>query len=554
MALTVFSTPTNFFAKNAMPLKVKSNMYKLNNGTFATDTLSITAPPVQGNWFQFLASGQLIRFTFKTNPTGTFDLPLKGTQTYTQYANTLIAILQNKYLIDKYIILEALLQTNSTRIKFTSKNIGKQYNIYNDGGENWNSVLAGGFWTKGFTGHAADPAYSPNFRIWCEMYLEEVYKSNIYTPLPLFEEKPNESGICVFNLNKIAAFLSTKTPTVGQQLRRMTEHNKRFYFKLTEYYGNNPLPHEVVTSPVKRALLAGIDDYSKGLFAIRDVNNAFTSNRFLTHKSRIRKITKEQPEYLTFIASPGQMIEMRTTIYYTDGTSTDHRIYDLANAETNETWIMSTGVKNCSTIRNLINPAKTLKKYTCAISSIINNITVVHPAVTYTIIEENFLDLHIIYKNSFGGYDTERLFGEREPFIPVDKEDYIKPQDIQDTTRKTIYQKLESYQKRQKVSTGAISKAEFEIYLELFLSDDILLVHPNYGYLPIGLTGAKYDWGSTAENTRVHNFEIFNAHKDINYPFVRPVGTTSGTTTPPTGGWNDAELNIVSHERDEATF
>jgi hypothetical protein len=525
MSIAFITEPTEIsLAKNEMLLRARSNKVLKSEGTAAVATISIPNNPASAEWFSFSFDGILIKFTFSASgDIDDFVLPLNSGSWSTAYITTLRTEVQKNYYIKQYLKVTQ----SGANIIFTQRQRGSRFNFTAE------TNISGASWT---ITNGTDPVYFDT-EILLDIY---VRKNRVFKKLPTQSANIDTSGFFQFDIAE--HLLSQTAPQVpaihiakdenSPMVQSMTSHNLEYYYVMAEHYDGLARRH--YTSPEKRAIRAGVDDIAF-LDGFRDParNFLFPQKKWLTNRPTNREITINQPEYLSIIL-PEQTTEdfliigiiIKAKLYFKNGTEITKTIATLPVSNFTTVLVNTSPINNLNI--NTHNSGSPLTHYTVWAENTAEE--KIGEDVNYAIIPGDYLDLFLIYENSWGGYDTLRTFGEREAFMEVEKQGLERPRALgYNQNVKTIFSKLEGYQEKVKVSTGAISKSEFELLIDLLKSEDVYIFH-EVAFLPVEITPEKYDWGTTAENTRNLVFELSRSKKEINY--LNPAEFDNSAFTP----------------------
>jgi hypothetical protein len=509
------------FGKNTMPLVLRSNTYRINEPTAFSGTLTLKEQPTDGKTigFNFMRLEKTLIYTFRTNAQGVLDLPI-GDIFSQAYIVSLIKKLNNHYIFDKYYNLTT--SSLGRRIILTAKEPGS---IANMGAFPPTNSIVADFQT---TSNGIDTRFLPNFTFHVDLYIEEVFKSGKFTAIESMVGTPDEKGNAAFNLApRLETFLQPRMvqPTTIKRLEN--QNNKRYYFVVAEAHGISAEPSLIRKGTIRNILRAGIDDFGHKRFNHRDAKSFF-KGKWITHWPTQREITEEQPQYLSLLypgtpaaikkVSAGDGLKIYAQVKYKDGTqSNEFILHDAQEALQDEIFTFSTGILNNPQLRQL-NNQKEIDSYSIEARYFSRELSVnIAPKINFKVVSSHYQDLFLIYENSLGAWETIRVSGARKSKVEVKKEEYNRIQDITNTDRKTIFHQMESYSEPLAVTTGPIDPDVHKLMLELFTSEDIVLVTPK-GYLPVEISSDKYDFENTAENVKSHEFVIRRSQFERNYP------------------------------------
>jgi hypothetical protein len=531
--LTIINQPANVsFGRNSMPLHLRTNNYILSQGAKGFFSIIFTGFPAQNDWLLLRHEGKEYRFTFKLSPQFNYELPtFTSGMSIANYTLLLIEKFKELYIIDK---LFDVYQTSTNNIYFTAKEVGSKNFVTRSAQSSGNWAWGPGTWSSQFT--TLDKKFVPNYSLWLELFVEEIYKSQKYTSLPPIQGQPDEEGNVIFNVGpRLECFLQPGMPQPTTQKRLENQNNKRYFYKITESFGDSPIPQKFAQSTVRRVLRGGLDDHSHKLFNFKNSKSFITNKRWLSHWPTTREVTEEQPQYLSMLCQhlTNNTLKVYCKVNYADGsTSNEFILHTLQEALNDEIFTLAVGIQNTHALKSM-NAANPIKSYTIEART---NTMVIAPKITFKVVQAHFQDMFLLYENSLGAWETLRVNGARKSKTEVSKEEYFKVQDIIATDKKAIFHQMQSYHKKIAVTTGPIDTTIHDLCLEIFISEDIAIVTP-MGNLPIEIAADKYDWEDTSQNTRSHEFVIFRSQKDRNYPFagtiqiVNPNDTTTEVGT-----------------------
>ncbi|MDR1551868.1 MAG: hypothetical protein LBS69_00170 [Prevotellaceae bacterium] len=144
------------------------------------------------------------------------------------------------------------------------------------------------------------------------------------------------------------------------------------------------------------AIRCGIKDFG-------DSAGNFLRKNFLTWQPKMKKISRDQPEYLTYHATQASYFYI--TAYFADGTKDD---ISVAAMTANNVYTVNIGNK----LKSLPKPAVKAEAVVCATNSI--SAAKISKYQYYSIVPPARMEQNFLFENSLGGMDTVRCTGELE--------------------------------------------------------------------------------------------------------------------------------------------
>ncbi len=248
-----------------------------------------------------------------------------------------------------------------------------------------------------------------NLSFVCEVYLEEVYESGIFSLKYSSEHPAKADGTTDFNVQQVLnAFLDSQVPEFGDQIvRTVSEAFKRFYLSYFEKYGDPPAPDDTTTNETFYVLYGGLSEQE---FAKQTFFDSYldTIKPFMSWSPQTQPIADDQHAYLHFVVnnSAYSTLNLMGTIRYTDGTSTVQLLRSVTAVKPFEVLRFPAGIQQLQ-LQNL-NPSKIIASYDLQLMSDEIELSELR---TFEVYGAKAHYRKLLYLNSLGGWDHVLCFG-----------------------------------------------------------------------------------------------------------------------------------------------
>lgn len=481
MALTVNSSAEYFnFSRNPIYVEVETNNYSYvtNAGTKSFIFFYSLWNSVNGNTLTITWGSTTIVYTFRAATNiGADELAYKGGgQTNAEYISQLTADL----LTDTRITNFWNVGNYEGSLFLEAKNAGTGYDPYA-----CSSTVSGvGFWHQSGVDDIKT-VIRPNYKIQVALFVKV---GSGWQSVISIEKEPSANKIRT-DLQRYAnaklsydlpEFASYAVPYLPNPFK-CSNVIKQFRTVIAEIFGEVPIAQATTLSGATVTNMDGnkfiiTPSYiSKGGFdasrakVVNQYQHGYYFQKFLTRQPRIKKIARNQKEWLYWLADAD----------YSNGVSINYEVYDLkgkllySSYERSSTAVLANEIW-CFPIHNdslgyFVN--KTIGKIVVNLIDTISE-AVVSESFTY-IADDDFKpeETFLYFTNSDGGLDTIRLFGTKEMSSDYDREINERTETINDTTldgtiEQNSVEKLNSY----KVFSGWKTRAELIYIDELLMS------------------------------------------------------------------------------------
>jgi hypothetical protein len=215
-------------------------------------------------------------------------------------------------------------------------------------------------------------------------------------------------------------------------------------------------------------------------------------NKFLSWRNPVRTITREQPEWLYFLqvidrydyywAGLFDELVLNVTIYYDDNST--ETIKPFKNDTCQKYGVLEWPVSYSALELGNKEGVKTITHYECWIvhnkdednqdPTIYEDVS---EKVTYVLDEEDYLDTHYVFRNSFGVFETVRAIGLKENEFTTIKSEISKILEAGYSTEDGESEYYSSiFRDRYSVAINAPNKKDFDWFKDLLLSSDAYIV------------------------------------------------------------------------------
>lgn len=324
-----------------------------------------------------------------------------------------------------------------------------------------------------------------SFGLLFQLWVETEMLGGTYA-LRLEEKYPVDDGTALFNPAEVLrAYLTPNTPAANMTTAvEMDGCMRRFYVRVVEEYGSPLVQYDIATTPVRFAHLAGRTEPAR--VATPEwrtyLQPSVGAHKFLTTWPNVnwdaaKLVRPEQREFLAYIepALGGiDTIRLMADIYYTDGTSSlADELEQVTFEAAGRPLLFAVGIE----ARNL-NASKTVDRMRVWLRAVGTGLDVRLTEYRYFRVDHrpapNFRQLH--YFNSWGGWDTIALTGERTTGVQVQRltsrRDTTEPADmdgVRDT--ETVLQAIDQ---GHEVGTVYLHQDELPALKELLASERIV--------------------------------------------------------------------------------
>lgn len=500
--------------------EVLCNGYRTSAPVAGVYTLALVEDPTDGQEWSMVVGGTTITFTFVTaaNDSGT-QITIGGSTPVT-LANLLTALRGNYTMDQAFSMAEA-----SGTITMTARTPGALEVAFSN-----TTPVTLSFNT---TTPAADGVYAANYTANVQVWVEKVWNSGIYTPIPSLFGTPDEDRRARWDLSEsLLPYVGYDWPVYGAttaQLQRAMQ--RRFYVTQYESLGDPPEPRRVYSLGIRRAWYAGSRNAEHR--TIQDLFNLIRRldfpNPFLTYRGRGGKheVSLDQQHYLAWSRRVAkvtdQQIYMLCVVNYTDNTTETVQRHTDTNSSgwaQDDVMLFPTGFTKLGL--DLLQPTKTPYKYSVVIvDPSAEPISEVH---TFYIADNDANEVHLEFISSLGVVESVRCVGAWTEGISVEVDAVKRLLQAVNLTYPSVEKsnrvhQLQGAQRKRLLSTGFMDLNELLAVMDVLMSpEQRLLDHARGSRAPLCLVGAEHvvrQQGTPDENLHALNLEFLEGDTEM---------------------------------------
>ncbi len=388
--------------------------------TPVSDDYLAAAPATAVNYFEFSAvvavdtavvlswTDNSVTMTAKAAPDGSGNQFPNG-DGGTTYVTTLVAFFKANYFIDRdFVVTANVTDYAHPRLIFTAREQGADFNF--------NGTAPTGVITAG-----ADNSPVSNFMHHVEVWIanlnggfDQAFDANVS-----LDENPITGQSTIDIHDTLHSWLSQPgefdTPLIGALYAKYISSLRAYYVKYAQFFGDVPAIQKVNTSAICYVALGGLgmkNALVRNIISeLRPVTGDATKDRFLRQGSKNKQVTKEQPEWLSYINFTGGdiTVDLEISIYNDDATSNTFNAVEDLIIHAWEKYQFAVGF----TQLNIVGQQSAAKKpvyYTARLKSAAGYLT-----DTYSFaIDYNYREFsrYFVYENAYGAYQTIATVGK----------------------------------------------------------------------------------------------------------------------------------------------
>lgn len=253
-----------------------------------------------------------------------------------------------------------------------------------------------------------------NYRLYCDVRVEDVADSGTYVSKLKTELPPNSDGEVVFYQNEAFRDAFTFTPpTLNQNtIVRLTDRIKRFKSFTGELENTEVTPGALVESDANLVLYGGIDKFRWPTLNYLTAYIA-ANKKFLTWAPVQKYVDRLQEDYLNFWNYSEDIAELQLRIkaYFDDDTNETDIATTLSPVTYRSLYQIPAGPVNSGA--TLINPAKNLTHYELTLLDQ-DDVAVSETRTYYISPVRHPLTRFFMFLNSLGSFEVLRFTGQAE--------------------------------------------------------------------------------------------------------------------------------------------
>jgi hypothetical protein len=252
-----------------------------------------------------------------------------------------------------------------------------------------------------------------NFRLYCDIRVEENPYDDVYTSVMKVELPPDSDSKVYFYLREAFRGFLTFTPPEfnADDFLRLTDRLKRFKCFFGQLVDDETEPDEedltegdtnlVVFGGISKVKYPGFDFFETYLP---------TNKKFMTWAPVVKEVDRIQEDYLTFFIYNDliNVLQLQAKIYYSDGTDTTTVLKTYTGTYYTELFQLPAGPQNTGVL--LVDPEKVVTKY--ELSLLDQDDELISEVRTYHIAQVRHpLTRFFMFLNSLGAFEVVKFTG-----------------------------------------------------------------------------------------------------------------------------------------------
>ncbi len=467
MAVTPIIEPQQVApARNPMLLKLLTDNLWSVVGVKAQDGPLFSAAPIDGDTFTISFKTYSYTFTIKNavSPGDPYTwMRKKNTgETLSDYVtNIVLPTISKAYHIHQNYDLSLTLigspTPNLPQVIIRAKQTGSEWTIRNTVdpvtgriAENTDIRIDG-----------VDGLRRENFKIYCDIYVQEVPGTGDFILAGSPEADPDEDGYASFRLDRYITFDRDDLPTQGSYVSYNAKIIKPYYYVYGEKFGT-PIAHSGILGLGPQSAKIALDGgFRFDRFPSYQMGDAFydewvnaATNKFLTLAPRIQTICPQMPIWLYYYVHQGTSAVLKGKIFYSDGTDSTESLLSFPAVYTQIT-ALPVGLNQLGAALAFLDiDPDDVVAYELWIE--FDSSARRSESFTFLISDVQYeFNRFILFKNSLGGYDTLWCHGICEVGAEVDILSAKRNvPSLYDSSTRELLQYSKSYMESVKVSTG----------------------------------------------------------------------------------------------------
>jgi hypothetical protein len=514
MPLTVrYDTLPMTPVRNRAWLEVACDGYEQEAATVAQVDLQLTGQPSEGYALSItLPDGNVTVLTAVAGmPDDSGEQYSIGPTLADTFSSLLLTLNSNPYMV----LLYTMEDVGSETVRITARAAGA-----NPPGITFPAPT---FFDVAIVTEGADALLAPAYTANCRIYLERNWHSNVFEALPAVEQYPDENGLARWDLARmlkpyLERDIAEDWPAYGVTTPYVATHIfRRYYVDRWERYGDPPIDRKSLRSGVKYAWYAGTRNrdahLANELGAIFRYDNAPTP--FLTYRDRggsHHEVSADQQHvlawYRTYARVAGQVVKLKGTVFYDDGTSDNAVVqaWDDAAHKLGTVSVWPAGFKTLGL--HLLQEAKVPYKYQLELLNASDE--PVANKHTYWLKPTEVSELHLECINSLGAVESFRAVGRWMEALEPEREDLATLRTVVDGElpsheESDASQQLIGVTPMLEVTMGHVDRLEHFARMDILYSPQLRLVdHATQRKLPVRLVPGSVQVRERGAGTAEH--------------------------------------------------
>jgi hypothetical protein len=494
--------------------ELRCSGYRITAPVAAVFTIVLVQNPDSGMSFTLVLPTASVTFVWTTAAADDSGTQVQvGGDAVASLANLLAALNSNYWVRQLFSVTSA-----SSTITLTARNTGA---LVASLANTTPITMAFAEATAGSDGEFAE-YYTANIRIW----VERVWGSGTYTPLPAYDARPDEDRLCRWDVGSLLRpYVAHQWPAYASASPLLLVRlQARYYVDRWETDGDPPTPQRVYATTVRQAWYCGSRnlEHNSLLQLLGFVRRSDVPTPWLTYRGRRSRhtVSPAQQHYLGWYRSTvkvaNQQLRMAVVVTYQDNSTQS----TSKHVDTNGSGFDQGMVQLYPTGWNILGldalAGTDPVKYAVRIENHLG--TALSEWHTFYLAEEDANELHLEFVSSLGVVESVRLKGAWEHGMSTEFLDASRWRPLLDQLRPSLQESdhvhhLLGAQRTRKASTGYMPRWELEALADLLVSPELRLVdHERGTRLPVRLVSGQAlqlkQQGTEEEHLYTMNLEL----------------------------------------------
>lgn len=314
-----------------------------------------------------------------------------------------------------------------------------------------------------------------NHSISATLYVENVYKSGTFEPIPEMVLNADDSGNAWINFSRILKKrVKSNLPLFeASTFSRCQEMVKRYKVVFKEFYGDPATEQNSKETAVFEIVKGEVNSSAFPNFSL--ISYLFSSKNYLSRQSEIRETWLKAKQYLYFMMpTAGANLNVKVKAYYSDGSTADSTPYQIAGALIKDIFCFPVSPDDL----NLISSNKNLFMYEVWMVYASGSYSgeTAGKKITYKIVKKPKTGRSFLFENKFGGFSTILTY-RQDNKLQVERDENLKTlAPGYSPLSGDIQSEITLVEDEFEVITGPLPIREAEFLKEMLLSKEFYLI------------------------------------------------------------------------------
>lgn len=250
-----------------------------------------------------------------------------------------------------------------------------------------------------------------NHSISATLYVESVYNSGTFTPIPEMVLNSDDSGNAWINFSRILKKrVLVDLPVFGESnFTKCEKMVKRYKVVFKEFYGTDGVEQNSKETDIFEALKGKVNSAAFPTFNL--LSHISDGKNYLSRQTEVIETWMNTFQYLYFLMpTAGANIDVKVKAYYTDGSTTEATAYQISGAVIKDIYRLPVS----PAALNLITADKELYLYEVWMVYASGTYTgaTAGKKITYKIVSKNRTGRAFLFENKFGTFSTVLTYSQ----------------------------------------------------------------------------------------------------------------------------------------------